>query len=214
MFDYIVDASGRAGILHTKYLKNRTYSKGLKNLAHWGYWTGTGSYGLGMERTYSPFFEALKASIGILMNQDISISRRQAAGKGDNCQSVRDFYLSSLSLAPNLFQLLEGSKLATDVKSATDYSYSSSSYAIPHARTVGDAGCFIDPFFSSGVHLALTGGVPAAATICAAIRGDCTEETAAKWYSAKAAEAYTNQPQSISTTCHCNQTFSTLFPRK
>lgn len=125
------------------------------------------------------------------MNQDISISRRQAAGEGDNCQSVRDFYLSSLSLAPNLFQLLEGSKLATDVKSATDYSYSSSSYVILHARTVGDAGCFIDPFFSFGVHLALTGGASATATICAAIRGDCTEETAAKWHSAKVTEAYT-----------------------
>jgi len=130
-------------------------------------------------------------SIGIVMNQDIAISRRKAAGTGDSSQSLRDFYLSSLSLAPNLFQLLEGGKLATDVKSASDYSYSSSSYAIPYARTIGDAGCFIDPFFSSGVHLALTGGVSAAATICASIRGDCTEKTAAKWHSAKITEAYT-----------------------
>jgi flavin-dependent dehydrogenase len=59
-FDYLVDASGRAGILHTRYLRNRTYSKGLKNLAYWGYWTGTSSYGLGTERACSPFFEALK----------------------------------------------------------------------------------------------------------------------------------------------------------
>ena len=58
-FDYIVDASGRAGILHTKYLKNRNYNKSLRNIAFWGYWTDTGSYGVGTERAYSPFFEAL-----------------------------------------------------------------------------------------------------------------------------------------------------------
>jgi hypothetical protein len=62
-FDYLVDASGRAGILHTKYLKNRIYSKGLKNLAYWGYWNGTSSYGIGTERACSPFFEALKGEI-------------------------------------------------------------------------------------------------------------------------------------------------------
>jgi hypothetical protein len=74
-FDYLVDASGRAGILHTKYLKNRTYSKGLKNLAYWGYWTGTASYGLGTERACSPFFEALKgeASPGLsLVNSKLT----------------------------------------------------------------------------------------------------------------------------------------------
>jgi flavin-dependent dehydrogenase len=123
------------------------------------------------------------------VNQDIANSRRKAAGTGDS-QCLRDFYLSSLSLAPNVLQLLKGGKLSTDVKSASDYSYSSSSYAIPYARTVGDAGCFIDPFFSSGVHLALTGGLSAAATICAAIRGDCTEEEAVKWHSSKVTEAY------------------------
>lgn len=222
-FDYIVDSSGRAGILHTKYLKNRNYNKALRNLACWGYWTDTGSYGVGTERAYSPFFEALKGrvpfpitgvkltpsffpdesgwawliplhdgttSVGIVMNQDAAMVRRKASETKDETQHLRDFYHSSLALAPNLFKLLESGKLASDVKSGSDYSYSSSSYAIPHARTVGDAGCFIDPFFSSGVHLALIGGLSAAATICAAIRGDCTEEEVAKWHSNKVTEAY------------------------
>jgi len=58
-FDYMVDASGRAGILGSKYLKSRTYSKALKNIAYWGYWTGAGRYGIGTKRESSPFFEAL-----------------------------------------------------------------------------------------------------------------------------------------------------------
>jgi hypothetical protein len=36
-FDYIVDASGRMGIMSTKYLKNRHFNQGLKNVASWGY---------------------------------------------------------------------------------------------------------------------------------------------------------------------------------
>ncbi|KIM95580.1 hypothetical protein OIDMADRAFT_133494 [Oidiodendron maius Zn] len=204
-FDYIVDASGRAGILSTKYLKNRKYNKALKNIAFWGYWTRTGSYGLGTNRAYSPYFEALKdetgwawliplhdgtTSVGIVMNHSVAIARRASSEKGGDAQPLKDFYQRSLTLAPNLLQLLAGGKLASDIKSASDYSYSSSSYAIPYARIIGDAGCFIDPFFSSGVHLALTGGLSAAATICAAIRADCTENKAAKWHSEKIAEAY------------------------
>lgn len=34
-FDYLVDASGRAGLISTKYLKNRKFNQGLKNIANW-----------------------------------------------------------------------------------------------------------------------------------------------------------------------------------
>jgi flavin-dependent dehydrogenase len=58
-------------------------------------------------------------------------------------------------------------------------------------RIAGDAGSFIDPFFSSGVHLALSGGLSAATTIAAAIRGDCDENVAASWHDKKTSESYT-----------------------
>lgn len=59
-FDYVVDASGRAGVLSTKYLKNRTYSQALKNVANWAYFSGCGTYGKGTDREGVPFFEALR----------------------------------------------------------------------------------------------------------------------------------------------------------
>ena len=59
-FDYIVDASGRAGLISTKYLKNRTLNEGLKNIANWAYWKGAARYGEGTQRQSSPFFEALQ----------------------------------------------------------------------------------------------------------------------------------------------------------
>lgn len=87
-------------------------------------------------------------------------------------------------------ELIGEGKQVSDLKAASDYSYHSTAYAFPYARIVGDSGCFIDPFFSSGVHLALTGGLSAGATIAASIRGDCDEVSAAEWHSSKIREGY------------------------
>lgn len=59
-FDYLVDASGRAGVVSTKYLKNRTFNQDLKNVASWGYWKGAIQYGEGTPKEGQPFFEALQ----------------------------------------------------------------------------------------------------------------------------------------------------------
>jgi flavin-dependent dehydrogenase len=59
-FDYMIDASGRAGLISTKYLKNRHYNQGLKSIANWGYWKNTGTWGIGTRQEGAPFFEALE----------------------------------------------------------------------------------------------------------------------------------------------------------
>jgi flavin-dependent dehydrogenase len=69
-FDYVIDASGRAGIMSTKYLKNRIFNDNLKNVAIWGYWTGHGKYLPGTERENSPLFEAIE---GISYNTFINL---------------------------------------------------------------------------------------------------------------------------------------------
>jgi flavine halogenase len=61
-FDYLVDASGRHGLLSTKYLKNRRFNQSLRNVAVWGYWRGAGTYGVGTPREGAPFFEALNGA--------------------------------------------------------------------------------------------------------------------------------------------------------
>lgn len=105
--------------------------------------------------------------------------------------STQGFYEESLSLAPNDQEFLGEAKLVSDIKAASDWSYSTSTYAIPHARIVGDAGCFIDPYFSSGVHLVLAAGLSAGVTICAAMRVDCDKHIAVRWHSKKVQEGYT-----------------------
>jgi hypothetical protein len=58
-FEYLVDASGRNGLMSTKYLKNRQFNSGLKNIANWTYWKGARRFNPGGANENSPFFEAL-----------------------------------------------------------------------------------------------------------------------------------------------------------
>jgi flavin-dependent dehydrogenase len=157
-FDYLIDASGRAGVVSTKYLKNRKHNQGLKNVASWGYWTGAQPYTpkMAQDKTNQPFFESLSdasgwcwkiplhngtTSIGVVQNQETATQKKKDMGS----PSSKEFYLESLKLAPSILDLLSGGELVTEIKSASDWSYSASSYAAPNMRIVGDAGCFIDP---------------------------------------------------------------------
>lgn len=126
-------------------------------------------------------------SVGIVQDQKMATAKKRELGR----PSTLDFYNKCLEMAPTTKTLLAGAELVTDVKSASDWSYTASTYHLPNARICGDAGSFIDPLFSSGVHLAVTGGLSAAATIAASIRGDCDEQTAGSWHSKKTVESYT-----------------------
>ncbi|UNI18514.1 Tryptophan halogenase [Purpureocillium takamizusanense] len=202
-FEYLIDASGRHGILSTKYLKSRKFNRNFKNMASWAYWRSDSLYGVGTHMEGAPYFEALQdasgwcwfmplhdgtRSVGIVQDQATASEKKR---NNPGSQSTLDFYMSSLELAPRTKELLSGATLDSDVKSACDWSYTSTTYHLPYARICGDAGCFIDPLFSSGVHLAITGGLSAAATISASIRGHCDEATAGSWHSKKTVESYT-----------------------
>lgn len=240
-FDYLVDASGRYGLLSTKYLKNRKYNQSLRNVAVWGYWRGTGMYGRGTDRENAPYFEALSdesgwawfiplhnglTSVGVVMEEKQHGVRSRAASSAtaaplpasyaepSSARATRgassgarthatlaDRYLTFLHLAPGVQALIgddatlerveDENGEAPAARSASDFSYSADSYAGEGWRLVGDAGAFIDPFFSSGVHLAMTGAISAAATIAASVRGDCLEREAAAWHSQRVAISYT-----------------------
>ena len=95
-FDYLVDASGRNGVLSTKYLRNRTYSKALKNIANWAYFSGAGVYGESTERAGAPFFEALRGKTSHLPIQLAENNREQmkAAGLGSSHSTTEHIQLA------------------------------------------------------------------------------------------------------------------------
>ncbi|KAJ7500064.1 putative halogenase [Mycena latifolia] len=202
-FKWLVDASGRNGIMSTKYLKNRKFNSSLRSVACWGYWTGANMYAPGTSRENAPWFEALsdesgwawfiplhagRVSVGFVLKDDLARAKKaQVSGPDVNTTH----YLNQFKFVPGLKRLLGDGKFQGEVKSAGDYSYTAAQYAGPNYRIAGDAGAFIDPFFSSGVHLAFSGALSATCTIAASIRGQCTEEEAIQFHTNKISTAYT-----------------------
>ena len=121
------------------------------------------------------------------MNQSMATDKKRAAAELNGTE----YYRQCIQEAPGVAHLVSQAELSSDIKYASDWSYCASSYASPYTRIVGDAGAFVDPYFSSGVHLALSGALSAAVTICASIRGDCDEKTAYEWHSHGITERYT-----------------------
>ncbi|KAJ6553090.1 putative halogenase [Mycena capillaripes] len=208
-FKWLVDASGRNGIMSTKYLKNRKFNTALRSVAFWGYWTGAEMYAPGTSRENATWLEALtdesgwawfiplhagKVSVGIVLKENSSKEKKAGLyGPDVNTQH----YHNQLKLVPGVQKLLATATFLGEVKSAGDYSYSASAYAGPNYRIAGDAGAFIDPFFSSGVHLAFGGGLSAASSIAASIRGQCTEEEAIRFHNEKTGTSYTSAYRQI-----------------
>ncbi|KAF9263046.1 FAD/NAD(P)-binding domain-containing protein [Marasmius fiardii PR-910] len=201
-FDYIVDCSGRKGILSTQTFKSRRGNQTLKNIATWSYWTGkSGVYGTGTKREGAIWIEGLvdgpagwvwyiplkdKISVGVVMHESDNVALRKEHGG-----STRDHYMHQLARAPGAMEFLKDAELDDEVRMASDYSYSATSYAGPRWRLAGDAAAFIDPFFSSGVHLAFNSALSAAISVLASIRKDVSEERAAAYHDKKVATAYT-----------------------
>lgn len=79
-------------------------------------------------------------SVGIVQDQQMATDRKRQLGHA----SSLDFYKQSLKLVPRTSKLLSGAELATDIKSASDWSHTASSYHLASTRICGDAGCFID----------------------------------------------------------------------
>ncbi|TFK49585.1 FAD/NAD-P-binding domain-containing protein [Heliocybe sulcata] len=200
-FDYLIDCSGRQGLMSTKYLKNRSHNVTLRNIATWGYWTGNvGMYGQGTSREGAIWLEGLidgspgwvwfiplvgKISVGIVMHETDNARLRK------ECGSVREHYLRTLQRAPGVSALLKEAHLEDEIQAASDYSYSAPLYAGDGWRLAGDAAAFIDPFFSSGIHLAFNGGLSAAISVLASLRKDVPEHAAAAYHDKKVSLAYT-----------------------
>lgn len=125
-------------------------------------------------------------SCGIVVYQKCFFAKKKEAGLDGVA-----FYKEYLKLAPQINDMLSEASLSSEVKQASDWSYSASAYAGPHFRIVGDAGCFVDPYFSSGVHLALNSALAAAVSVQASRRGQCSELRAARFFATKVSEGYT-----------------------
>lgn len=201
-FDYLIDASGLTGLLAQRYLRNRHFQETFANVAIGGYWTGAASYEDDHGTTHTGIFsmEALAdssgwtwaiplhdgtLSVGVVIHRDRFREWKARLG------SSEAIYRQGLSLCPDIERLLKNATFQGELREWADYSYVADEFSGPNFRLAGDAAAFIDPLFSSGVHLALLGGLSAAATIRAVDRDEIDEAGAGHFHDRYVRRAYT-----------------------
>lgn len=193
-FDYLVDASGRTGIMANRYLRNRKYHDVFKNVAVWGYWTGAGRLPTPKEGAIAtvsipngwiwaiPLHDGT-LSVGVVMHQS-SFKEKHSQ------QSLEALYQEALAESPTVSAMVASGQRISDLKVETDYSYASDQFAGPGYFLVGDAACFLDPLLSTGVHLAMLSGMLTAVTITATERGDVSPAEGLEFYENSYRSAY------------------------
>lgn len=201
-FDYFVDATGQAGLLSAKYLRNRREEVAFANVAVGGYFRGARPYrdrnGLEHRGVFS--MEALvdgsgwtwaiplhngTLSVGVVVHRDVYRDRRRI------WHSLDEYFTKTLELSPDVTSLISGAPREGEIRTWRDYSYFATSFAGRGYRLAGDAAGFIDPLFSTGVHLAFLGALSSAATICAVLRGEMSEDVAQTFHQRCLRQAYT-----------------------
>jgi hypothetical protein len=92
------------------------------------------------------------------------------------------FLLDEMAKTTATAGLLSGAALSKGPYSVKDWSYISDTVVGDGFILVGDAACFVDPLFSSGVHLALSAGILAAAYVTTALKDPALGLAAAPVY--------------------------------
>lgn len=195
-FDFLVDATGRNGLLSAKHFKDRHPHRNLRNVAVWGYWRGakvlpdTPKGGINIISTPEGWFWIIplaggRTSVGFVTGKDTFADYRREYDVLD------DVYQSLVKQSPAVLDLLADAEYLGTARVETDYSYVGGRFGGPGYLIVGDAACFLDPLLSSGVHLALYSAFNAAASIASISRGEVTEEEALAYFEFAYRRAYT-----------------------
>jgi halogenation protein CepH len=180
---FVVDAGGHQSKLHEQ-VGERVYSKFFQNIALYTYFEN----GKRMPEPYqgnilsaafdqgwfwyiplTPTLTSVGAVVAKEQHSDaFKLGHEHAFFKFvEACPLIKDY------LGPAR-RVTEGQYGSFRVRK--DYSYCNTRFWSPGLMLIGDAACFIDPVFSSGVHLTTYAGLLAARTVNSCLRGDLDEE--------------------------------------
>ncbi len=170
---FVVDASGQAGLI-ARAQSLRRYDDAFRNLAVYAYYEGAthlpppDAGNIFIESTTDGWCWTIplaggRSSVGAVV--DSTRGQRGIAELG-----TEGFYAAQLGLAPRTAAMLATGTRVDGPHVARDWSYVAERLAGEAHVLVGDAACFVDPLFSSGVHLALSSAVLAAAYVTTSLR--------------------------------------------
>ena len=182
---FVVDASGQGGLL-AHQLGMREWDTFFRNLAVYAYFDD-------FRRLPEPdqtniFIESYAngwlwviplhtgwASVGAVVDSASSQESLQGAGPAE-------FLMEQIAQAPRTAEMLREARLTAGPSVVKDWSYVCRRLVGDGYILAGDAACFVDPLFSSGVHLAMMSGVLAAAYVTSALKDAGLKAAAAPVY--------------------------------
>ena len=168
---YVVDASGRDAFLAAKR-KLRRKNREHQSAAIFGHFRGATAR-LGEDAGNISIYRFAHGWMWMIPLPDDVMS------VGAVCQPeylkqrkgrTLEYLLDTLKQNPALWQRMQRAELMGEVRVTGNYSYDAKRIGGPGWVLIGDAFAFLDPVFSSGVYLAMSGAETAAAVVDTALR--------------------------------------------
>ncbi|MFI6444911.1 NAD(P)/FAD-dependent oxidoreductase [Kitasatospora sp. NPDC050543] len=193
--DFLIDASGRAGVLSNQTFRHRQPHEIFRNVAIWGYWEGghtlpnTPEGGINILSAPDGWYWVIplkddRLSVGFVTHQSNFVERRKTFA------STEAMLEKLVGESETVSSLLAEARFGGPTRVEQDFSYVADTFCGPGHFMVGDAACFLDPLLSTGVHLAMYSAMLAAASILAVEDGDVGEDQALAFYEATYRHTY------------------------
>ncbi len=177
---WTIDASGQAGLL-SKQKQEKKWDPLLKNMAVWSYWKNAKrGEGIDNGNTFLPTFAEGWWWFIPLRDEVTSIGAVVDAGNVEKLKKMGSeaFYLDAISKTPEMAERLKDAERVDEIRTLKDWSYEHENFYGKGYIAAGDAACFIDPLFSTGVHLALLAGYTSSLVVSTLLDDDDADEEA------------------------------------
>lgn len=164
---WVIDASGQQALLGRRD-QLRKFDPFFKNLAVFGYYeeaerlSGPLSGNILSAAFADGWFWFIPLHDGTTSVGAVVDAKRFAGEAGSDATAL---YRRLIEACAPVAQRLRNARFVGPVRVIRDYSYCSDRFYGPGYLLAGDAACFIDPVFSTGVHLACLSGYLAAHTV-------------------------------------------------
>jgi flavin-dependent dehydrogenase len=180
---FFIDASGHGGILARQGMRQRDTT--FQTLALTGYWTGAANpSGIDSANTILetyphgliwsvPLHNGLR-NVTLLIDWHLGTRIRQAG--------LEPFYHSELQQVSYVTNLLTAAQLAKPLHVFDATWYTASTFAGERFLLVGDAGLFVDPLSSEGVHKAMASAITGAVVVNTILKRPATVKAAIRFY--------------------------------
>ena len=180
---WVVDASGQQALLGRRD-QLRRFDPFFKNLAVFGYWEdaqrldGALAGNILSAAFADGWFWFIPLHDGSTSVGAVVDAKRFAGEAGADAEAL---YERLIAACIPVAQRVRAARRVGPVRIIRDYSYCSDCFSGPGYLLAGDAACFIDPVFSTGVHLACLSGYLAAHTLESILDGANVEAAVASY---------------------------------